>query len=350
MAFDWKSHFGGSSVSTGDVQVALNKNGANPQLTVDGISGPATKAAIVAFQTSKSLQADGVAGPQTLSALGFSDATSMEDGPASSGHSSSSSSSQVSNITATKDNTIGLKKAVTDNILKVFGKWEGSALPYMYTDKKGNVTIGTGNLLDPVSKALALQGYFVNSDGSISSSDDITNAWNAVKNGFPGVQSTASSALSTIRLTQAGLEKLHDDTMNSFYSYLRKHYPNFDSLPADAQLALLSISWAWGPGFASVWGDLGKQFDAAIAKNDFVSAGNIMRQASQHEESINKGIIPRNVGTQQMFANAASVFKSGKGFDQLFYPGVLAAVAGGLGILGTIAIGIMTYFFFRWVA
>ncbi len=51
------------------VQMRLNAAGANPQLDLDGDLGPATSAAIKAFQTSHGLLADGIAGPQTLAAL-----------------------------------------------------------------------------------------------------------------------------------------------------------------------------------------------------------------------------------------------------------------------------------------
>lgn len=58
-------------VSDGDVrwiQERLNYWGA--RLNVDGVSGPATKAAIVAFQTAKGLAADGIVGPLTRAKLG----------------------------------------------------------------------------------------------------------------------------------------------------------------------------------------------------------------------------------------------------------------------------------------
>lgn len=51
------------------IQMALNKLGAKPALTVDGITGPKTKAAIKAFQASKGLTDDGIVGPKTLAAL-----------------------------------------------------------------------------------------------------------------------------------------------------------------------------------------------------------------------------------------------------------------------------------------
>jgi Putative peptidoglycan binding domain len=52
------------------VQARLNVLGATPPLTVDGVYGPASKAAVMNFQRSKGLTVDGVVGPQTLTALG----------------------------------------------------------------------------------------------------------------------------------------------------------------------------------------------------------------------------------------------------------------------------------------
>jgi len=63
-----------TAVSTGTANVAalqsrLNVLGANPQLTVDGISGPQTLAAIKAFQAANGIEPDGIVGPITQAAL-----------------------------------------------------------------------------------------------------------------------------------------------------------------------------------------------------------------------------------------------------------------------------------------
>jgi peptidoglycan hydrolase-like protein with peptidoglycan-binding domain len=52
------------------VQARLNELGANPQLTVDGVSGPLTVAAVKSFQSSRGLEPDGIVGPLTQAALG----------------------------------------------------------------------------------------------------------------------------------------------------------------------------------------------------------------------------------------------------------------------------------------
>lgn len=65
-------------VDVAALQARLNTLGASPPLTVDGISGPNTLAAIKAFQSSHGIDPDGVVGPITLAALGM---TGMESPP-----------------------------------------------------------------------------------------------------------------------------------------------------------------------------------------------------------------------------------------------------------------------------
>ena len=51
------------------LQASLNKAGADPVLTVDGIVGPGTRNAVRAFQLSHGLVVDGLVGPATLAAI-----------------------------------------------------------------------------------------------------------------------------------------------------------------------------------------------------------------------------------------------------------------------------------------
>jgi lysozyme family protein len=51
------------------LQASLNRLGATPPLTVDGINGAATRTAVLAFQTSKGLTVDGRVGPLTIDAI-----------------------------------------------------------------------------------------------------------------------------------------------------------------------------------------------------------------------------------------------------------------------------------------
>lgn len=61
---------GSQGAAVVELQVKLNGAGATPPLAVDGIFGPKTQAAVIAFQQAKKLQVDGIVGPQTWGALG----------------------------------------------------------------------------------------------------------------------------------------------------------------------------------------------------------------------------------------------------------------------------------------
>lgn len=52
-----------------ELQIKLNAAGASPKLEVDGMFGPKTEAAVIAFQEANNLDADGIVGPNTWAAL-----------------------------------------------------------------------------------------------------------------------------------------------------------------------------------------------------------------------------------------------------------------------------------------
>jgi GH24 family phage-related lysozyme (muramidase) len=200
----------------------------------------------------------------------------------------------------------------------LFGKWEGQRLNFMYTDRKGKVTTGTGNLIDPVSMALALE--WSNPDGSIASPATVELEWNAVKNAWPKVQSVAGVNLSSVRLGAKALDKLMTDTMQGFWNSLEKIYPKAGEWPADAQMMLLSRTWSSGPGAWQTYGSGGATFKEKLNADppDFVGGMAAMKAASAHEEKINPGIVPRDLAEVQMAKNAADVLAGGLDPDTLW--------------------------------
>lgn len=62
---------GNSGAAVVALQKALNRSGARPLLTEDGVFGTDTVVALKAYQTSKGITADGIAGPESFKALGL---------------------------------------------------------------------------------------------------------------------------------------------------------------------------------------------------------------------------------------------------------------------------------------
>ena len=79
------------------IQQRLNELGIDPPLVADGVYGPKTRNAIIAFQTAKGLTPDGVAGPKTLAALGLSASASSSSGSSTMGNVSPAQASAYQN-------------------------------------------------------------------------------------------------------------------------------------------------------------------------------------------------------------------------------------------------------------
>jgi hypothetical protein len=231
-----------------------------------------------------------------------------------------------------------LQQSVIDGLPDIFATWEGRGLPYMYTDSKGIVTCGTGNALFTAAAADALA--WRHPDGSLCSPYEINVAYATVKAAWPGVQSVACQRLTTIRLNVASLAELVRRTINGFWGFLEHEFPGCGDWPADGQLTILSSSWAWGPGFCGVWDRIspavappagafvplpgfgyGAKFKSLLSPPpQFALSAEIMRDASAHEEKINPGIVPRDVGEVLMLQNADSVQYNGDDYTKLWYP------------------------------
>lgn len=303
--------FGADSDQIKAAQHFLNQNGyASPPLAEDGDAGPLTQAATRRFQQYCGLTVDGQIGPQTLGAMGIA--------------ATPSAAKPIQKVNG--PSIPGLRQVVVDSMPDFNGRFEGKALPYMYTDSKGYVTTGTGNLIDPVSVALTLP-WTHGVGGAPATQQEIIDAFNTVKDAYPGVQSTASQSLTDLRLSPDALNSLLFKTVKSNQAYLAGHIPNMPNQPADAQLAHHSMSWAWGPGFTGVWGGNGQKYLAALAAGDYNAAADAMLAANAHEQTINPGIVPRVAATEALLRNAAAV-AAGKGNpDNLYWPGGLVGQA-----------------------
>ncbi len=167
---------------------------------------------------------------------------------------------------------------------------------FLYTDSRGLVTTGMGNLVNTVADAQ--RADWRNPDGTMASPAQVAQAWQVVHDAYPGVQSTACAKLTTIRLTDAGIQALVDAALDAAETELRKSFPDWDALPADEQAAILSHAWAMGGDFVPVDGFT--RYDAEVEAGDYAAAipegryrgaGTQLRQAQEAVAQSNAQVV-----------------------------------------------------------
>lgn len=140
-------------------------------------------------------------------------------------------------------------QSVVDTFHKFSEDLEGRCA-FLYLDSAepvGLVTIGVGNLVDPLSMALSLPLVHPE-DGRPATQAEITAAWLNVK-GRQDLKRHGGGVfrhVTTIRLTQEGLDRLVMSKLASVDAQLAEMYPDWESWPSDAQLFRISHAWACG--------------------------------------------------------------------------------------------------------
>jgi hypothetical protein len=206
-------------------------------------------------------------------------------------------------------------------------KFEGR-VAYMYVDVKQLVTIGVGNLIDPVATALALPFRFKNrpgisAAGSPATPDQISAEWQTIKNDLSLATKgfKACDPITQLELSDDAIDTLILDRLTKNENFLKRQqwFQNFETWPADAQLGLLSMSWAMGPGGPGGF----PQFRVACQNLDFKAAATECKM----NEAGNPGLVPRNQANVTLVSNAAVVLAGqAQGSLQtatLYYPRVL---------------------------
>lgn len=169
---------------------------------------------------------------------------------------------------------------------------------WMYLDVKGLVTIGDGNLIDPLGLARGLD--FVRLDGTPATPSEVSGEWLKVKNrqdmrlGGGG----AFAKITTLRATRSSLGRLFRAKVDRFEADLRGIFPNWDTWPETAQIATMSMVWAMGSG------NLERGFPkwvAACRDEDWAEAS---RQCRMSEAGQNASFRKRNDCNAEMFAQA----------------------------------------------
>ncbi len=125
----------------------------------------------------------------------------------------------------------------------------------------------------------------------------------------------------SLRLTQEAADDLLRSRADVFAAYMREHYfSEWDSWPADGQLAWMLLAWACGPGAPG-------EFTTAAAlakKRDWATMRKWARinPGKPGQANWNPGVVPRNAQIDLCLANAAAIdSQDGYATPALYWPG-----------------------------
>jgi hypothetical protein len=204
----------------------------------------------------------------------------------------------------------------------VADRWEEFSRPLegrvggMYCDILGLVTCGVGNLIDPIP--LAEQLPWTLADGTPADLAQVRADWHKLKGNasyYAKRHYNYALAATKVRLTDEAIDNLVAKKRAEFEGHLKRHhFPEWETFPADAQLGIMSMAWACGPGFPVKFGN----FKRAVINRDWSGA---VASCKIREEG-NPGVVPRNKHNRLCFSNAAIVEKLDLDRAQLFWPGV----------------------------
>jgi hypothetical protein len=221
-----------------------------------------------------------------------------------------------------------IRQSVKDGWLGFTAPLEGEAVPHMYVDIIGLVTVAYGNLIDasqsgsarPWAPACVLPWRWP--DGGLATVDQIKADWLRLKASEKELRRRSlavQAKFTTVRLTEDACKALVFDTLDKMAAHLQSaHFPDFASYPADAQLGLLSLAWAAG----SDWPRKFPRCKAAVLARDWrvaVTEGQLSPIAAD-KVTPNPGVIPRNKEQRLCFANAYGVEFAGTDPEPLHWP------------------------------
>lgn len=183
---------------------------------------------------------------------------------------------------------------------RAFNETFEGVVPWMYLDIKGLVTVGVGNLIDPIELALHLPFRFRNEPNLAATTEEIEAEWRCIKanTALARAGHKACEPLTQLALDEVAIDALIATKLAENEAILKESefFQGFDSWPADAQLGLLSMAWALGPNGPKRF----QKFAEACRNLDFVRAADNCAINAKG----NPGIVPRNLANRTLFETA----------------------------------------------
>lgn len=199
-----------------------------------------------------------------------------------------------------------MRDVVADSFMAFTRGFEG-AVSWMYLDVKGLVTTGYGNLINDTASVCSLP--WRHQGGALANRDEVIAAWATVRgkqgqrdqHGVLWTQHGGGvfAQFTTLRLDDAGVETLVRGVMGRNDAALARRYPEWESWPACAQLACMSLAWACGVHYDY------PAMDRALANRDFAEASREIEMTPEHNPGNN--LKRRNAANETLMANAQRV-------------------------------------------
>lgn len=183
-------------------------------------------------------------------------------------------------------------------------------LSFMYLDSKGLVTTGRGNLIDPYKLAITLP-WRHKSDSTPANYGEIAAEWARIeaRQELAGKGGGIFAMLTTLYLTNDAIDALSHARLTANDAAMAKTFPNWEAMPADAQLGILSMCWAMGPGFPAGF----PHFTHDINHDDYQTASFDCMMS----EVNNAPLHPRNVANVSLFKAAAYAVNNSLPYDTI---------------------------------
>ncbi len=149
-------------------------------------------------------------------------------------------------------------------------KDEGNELfvPYMYLDKKGNVTVGIGTHLENAQEAKVLP-FFIRGTNKPAHDNHKINAYNKVKNsGLTGSKHCVFEPLTSIEISEADAVLRASNDLPLFLDDLKRQrfFRELDTFPVTAKMGLRDMIYTLGlPNLLAIF----KRFNPAVRKRDW---------------------------------------------------------------------------------
>ncbi len=220
-----------------------------------------------------------------------------------------------------------MHRSVQNNFMKFTEQFEGGAIDYMFLDVAGRVGTAFGIDLDfngsgpspslalsrsqglPKAKAL---NWVVRAAGAAASTDQVAREWETIKAlPMPARVYTWYYQYTKLQLTRESMENRVMQLLKWNEATLKQNaaFKDFESWPADAQLAVLGLSWnGVGHIVGNTHGSLShpESFRAACKTEDFNLASTYCRMVSAVN---NASIYRRSMAQKTLLLNAAIVVR-----------------------------------------